>query len=117
MGAGTLTGLPHGPVDFTLRAGSRDKQWITELGSGRLLDNVDADITLTAIPARIIGPVVRDAVTRDVIFPKITRISDGATFEIDVFLEDKLFLIPADERRHSLRFELTGYVSEIVKGR
>ena len=112
IGASTLTGLPHGPVDFSLR---RNKHWITELGSGRLLDNVDSEITLTAIPARLVAPVVRDAVTREVIFPKVTRISDGETFDIDVFIEGKLFLVPQDTRRHSLRFELAGYVAKTVE--
>lgn len=112
--SGELRGLPHGPVDLTVRGTGERKFWIAEPGTGKLIDNVDSDITLTLLPARIVGPVVRDAVTREVIFPKITRISDGAPFVIDVYLEDKLFLIPVDDRRHLLRFELTGYVSKDV---
>ena len=86
---------------------------VAEPGLGKLFDNYDSEITLKILPAGLVAPVVRDATTRELLLPKITRHADTkGPMPVDVHVEDKLFIVPTDPRRHRLRFEMAGYKTE-----
>jgi len=110
-GKARLGGLPAGPADFEVDVmGASSTAWIAEPGIGRLLDNTDSEITLRPIPAGQVAPTVVDAITRETLHPKITRTADSAgPFPIDVAVDGLLFVVPTDDRRHTLKFELAGY--------
>ena len=113
-----LAGLPAGPVDLevqvvTRASGTRIPFWIAEPGVGKLLDSSDSEVTLKPLLASQVAPTVVDARSREVLHPQITRMADSAgPFPVDRLLGDKLFLVPVDQRRHVLRFELDGYQAE-----
>ena len=116
LGETPLRGLPAGPVDYELIAIGTPLHFVAEPGIGKLVDNTDAQITLRPLPAALVAPVVRDAVNREVLFPKITRLADGqGPMPVEVLVADKLVIVPTDPRRHVLRFELAGYESKDVE--
>jgi hypothetical protein len=114
-GKARLSGLPEGATDLEVQVvhpGMRTRiaAWIAEPGVGLLLDNTEAEVTLRPILAGRVAPTVLDAITRERLHPKITRTSDSdGPFALDVDVEDLLFFVPLDERRHTLKFELAGY--------
>jgi len=113
-----LAGLPAGPVDLEVQvvsvaSGARHDMWIAEPGLGKLIDNGDAEVVLRPLLASQVAPTVVDARTRDVLRPRITRTADDAgPFPLDAYIGSKIFLVPVDQRRHVLRFELDGYQPE-----
>ncbi|MHC4938274.1 MAG: carboxypeptidase-like regulatory domain-containing protein [Planctomycetota bacterium] len=114
-GESPMTGLPDEPVDYVLRVVKRDAYFVAEPGLGKLFDNYDSEITLKILPAGLVAPVVRDATTRELLLPKVTRYADTkGPMPVDVHVEDKLFIVPTDPRRHRLRFEMAGYETEEI---
>lgn len=110
LGSTPISGLPDEPVDYVLSVTGTDDHFVAEPGLGKLLDNFDAEVTLKILPGGLVAPVVRDAVTREVLFPKITRFADSkGPMPVDAHIEDKLLVVPIDPRRHRLRFEMVGY--------
>jgi hypothetical protein len=114
-GVARLIGLPAGPVDLEVRvvhsaSGGRMRQWIAEPGIGKLIDNTDAEVSLRPILAALVAPKVVDAQSRKPLTPAVTRTADGAgPFPVDVEEENSLYWVPTDERRHVLKFTLSGY--------
>ncbi|MHC4451758.1 MAG: carboxypeptidase-like regulatory domain-containing protein [Planctomycetota bacterium] len=116
FGVSPMSGLPAGPVDYLLEIVDSDDYFVAEPGLGKLLDNTDPEVTLKLLPGGLVAPVVRDATTREIVYPKVTRFADSTgPLPVDVHVEDKLFVVPTDPRRHKLRFEMAGYESREVE--
>jgi len=101
-----LGGLPPGPIDVAALDPSR----VTEDGLGRLLDFEGDPAELTLLDGLYVAVRAVDAVTRRDLEPRVARNVEGQTRLHPVDRGDKgLYLVPQDERRQSLVFDLEGY--------
>lgn len=106
-----LPGLPAGPVDFV----AQDPERIAEPGLGAVLDSTEPEVELRLVKRALLPVIVLDSVSRQPVAPKITRTTEGRTDRVPVAREGEALIVPGDERRHTLHFELDGYAPAELK--
>lgn len=97
----SVGGLPEGPCDFEAVLPG----WLADPGLGRFEGVAGSEITLTLVKGARFPVRVRDSVTGQEIRPSVVRKTEG----IEALLPVEEGLVPADARKHSLRFHLAGY--------
>jgi hypothetical protein len=106
-----VRGLPAGPVDFA----AQDPNRIAEPGLGSVLDSTEPEVELRLVKRALLPVIVLDSVSRQPLDPKITRSTEGRAGRVPVAREGEALVVPEDERRHTLHFELEGYATAELK--
>jgi hypothetical protein len=109
-----IAGVGAGPADVAARVtrlgGLRTGlAFIAEPGLSEKLDTVAPEVTLTLVPGTFATINVRDAVTGNPLEPEVVRKTAGVSADLPVDREKTTYLLPRDERRHTLVFTLDGY--------
>jgi hypothetical protein len=88
-----------------------DKFSFVEPGLGILFDTTEPFLRLRLLDFTTVRTHVHDSTTGAPLKPKVFRVSGDSTQKLPVAQVEDGWLLPDDERQHSLHFELEGYQS------